>query len=228
MVLCEGTCKLLSNFSILVEVEPAFSLFIIYIGAVPLKKTFLSIDNSERDTDVKYLSLVNALYLKSQLSVSLIVPKGWNHSFLLQKWQDIIKEVKFLGQLRHPNTIEYKGCYLKDNTAWVCRSFSTSSFFCSSSSFFFSLAGYLIYLSLFCSLSFFTYILLFSCPARYVFLVCTYVSLCTLISHNIKTAYSALPNQLCPIGASGVCHKNIGCRLLGGASAGCACSGRSH
>lgn len=36
-----------------------------------------------------------------------------------QKWQDIIKEVKFLGQLRHPNTIEYKGCYLKDNTAWV-------------------------------------------------------------------------------------------------------------
>lgn len=37
----------------------------------------------------------------------------------LQKWQDIIKEVKFLGQLRHPNTIEYKGCYLKDNTAWV-------------------------------------------------------------------------------------------------------------
>lgn len=137
MILCEGTCKLLSNFSILVEVEPAFSLFIIYIGAVPLKKTFLSKDNSKRDTDVKYLSLVNALYLKSQLSVSLIVPKGWNHSFLLQKWQDIIKEVKFLGQLRHPNTIEYKGCYLKDNTAWVCRSFSTSSFFCSSSSFFF-------------------------------------------------------------------------------------------
>lgn len=65
MILCEGTCKLLSNFSILVEVEPAFSLFIIYIGAVPLKKTFLSIDNSKRDTDVKYLSLVNALYLKS-------------------------------------------------------------------------------------------------------------------------------------------------------------------
>lgn len=40
-------------------------------------------------------------------------------SFSPQKWQDIIKEVKFLEQLRHPNTIEYKGCYLKDNTAWV-------------------------------------------------------------------------------------------------------------
>lgn len=45
-----------------------------------------------------------------------------------QKWQDIIKEVKFLGQLRHPNTIEYKGCYLKDNTAWVSGSLSTSLF----------------------------------------------------------------------------------------------------
>lgn len=47
---------------------------------------------------------------------------------LRQKWQDIIKEVKFLGQLRHPNTIEYKGCYLKDNTAWVSGSLSTSPF----------------------------------------------------------------------------------------------------
>ena len=37
----------------------------------------------------------------------------------LEKWQDILKEIRFLRQLRHPNTIEYKGCYLKDNTAWV-------------------------------------------------------------------------------------------------------------
>lgn len=36
-----------------------------------------------------------------------------------QKWQDIIKEVKFLQKLRHPNTIEYRGCYLKEHTAWV-------------------------------------------------------------------------------------------------------------
>lgn len=39
--------------------------------------------------------------------------------FLLQKWQDIIKEVKFLQKLRHPNTVEYKGCYLREHTAWV-------------------------------------------------------------------------------------------------------------
>ncbi|TWW53967.1 Serine/threonine-protein kinase TAO2, partial [Takifugu flavidus] len=37
-----------------------------------------------------------------------------------EKWQDIIKEVKFLQKLRHPNTIEYRGCYLKEHTAWVC------------------------------------------------------------------------------------------------------------
>lgn len=37
----------------------------------------------------------------------------------VQKWQDIIKEVKFLQKLRHPNTIEYRGCYLKEHTAWV-------------------------------------------------------------------------------------------------------------
>uniref|UniRef100_A0A8C6M8D8 Serine/threonine-protein kinase TAO3 n=2 Tax=Nothobranchius TaxID=28779 RepID=A0A8C6M8D8_NOTFU len=44
-----------------------------------------------------------------------------------QKWQDIIKEVKFLGQLRHPNTIEYKGCYLKDNTAWLVMEYCLGS-----------------------------------------------------------------------------------------------------
>jgi hypothetical protein len=36
-----------------------------------------------------------------------------------QKWQDIIKEVKFLQRIKHPNSIEYKGCYLREHTAWV-------------------------------------------------------------------------------------------------------------
>lgn len=38
---------------------------------------------------------------------------------IFQKWQDIIKEVKFLQKLRHPNTVEYRGCYLREHTAWV-------------------------------------------------------------------------------------------------------------
>ncbi|EDM17352.1 TAO kinase 2, isoform CRA_c [Rattus norvegicus] len=36
-----------------------------------------------------------------------------------EKWQDIIKEVRFLQKLRHPNTIQYRGCYLREHTAWV-------------------------------------------------------------------------------------------------------------
>lgn len=41
----------------------------------------------------------------------------------LEKWQDILKEIRFLRQLNHPNTIQYKGCFLKDHTAWVKPSF---------------------------------------------------------------------------------------------------------
>uniref|UniRef100_A0A4W3HJ55 Serine/threonine-protein kinase TAO3 n=1 Tax=Callorhinchus milii TaxID=7868 RepID=A0A4W3HJ55_CALMI len=44
-----------------------------------------------------------------------------------EKWQDIIKEVKFLGQLKHPNTIEYKGCYLKEHTAWLVMEYCLGS-----------------------------------------------------------------------------------------------------
>uniref|UniRef100_A0A4W5R5U4 Serine/threonine-protein kinase TAO3 n=1 Tax=Hucho hucho TaxID=62062 RepID=A0A4W5R5U4_9TELE len=51
--------------------------------------------------------------------VVAIKKMSYNGKQTTEKWQDIIKEVKFLEQLRHPNTIEYKGCYLKDNTAWV-------------------------------------------------------------------------------------------------------------
>ncbi|KAL4617810.1 serine/threonine-protein kinase TAO2-like isoform X1 [Arapaima gigas] len=44
-----------------------------------------------------------------------------------EKWQDIIKEVKFLQKLRHPNTIEYKGCYLKEHTAWLVMEYCLGS-----------------------------------------------------------------------------------------------------
>uniref|UniRef100_A0A665SXR1 Serine/threonine-protein kinase TAO3 n=1 Tax=Echeneis naucrates TaxID=173247 RepID=A0A665SXR1_ECHNA len=60
--------------------------------------------------------------------VVAIKKMSYNGKQTTEKWQDIIKEVKFLGQLRHPNTIEYKGCYLKDNTAWVSGSLFTSPF----------------------------------------------------------------------------------------------------
>ncbi|KAK7087376.1 serine/threonine-protein kinase TAO1-like isoform X3 [Littorina saxatilis] len=43
------------------------------------------------------------------------------------KWQDIIKEVRFLGQLKHKHTIEYKGCYLKEHTAWLVMEYCLGS-----------------------------------------------------------------------------------------------------
>uniref|UniRef100_A0A4W6FMQ1 non-specific serine/threonine protein kinase n=1 Tax=Lates calcarifer TaxID=8187 RepID=A0A4W6FMQ1_LATCA len=43
------------------------------------------------------------------------------------KWQDIIKEVKFLQRIRHPNSIEYKGCYLREHTAWLVMEYCLGS-----------------------------------------------------------------------------------------------------
>uniref|UniRef100_A0A8D0A1G9 non-specific serine/threonine protein kinase n=1 Tax=Sander lucioperca TaxID=283035 RepID=A0A8D0A1G9_SANLU len=46
---------------------------------------------------------------------------------MFQKWQDIIKEVKFLQKLRHPNTVEYHGCYLREHTAWLVMEYCLGS-----------------------------------------------------------------------------------------------------
>uniref|UniRef100_A0A672RRS5 Serine/threonine-protein kinase TAO2 n=1 Tax=Sinocyclocheilus grahami TaxID=75366 RepID=A0A672RRS5_SINGR len=45
-----------------------------------------------------------------------------------EKWQDIIKEVKFLQRIQHPNSIEYKGCYLREHTAWLVMEYCLGSF----------------------------------------------------------------------------------------------------
>lgn len=45
----------------------------------------------------------------------------------LEKWQDILKEIRFLRQLKHPNTIEHKGCYLRDHTAWLVMEYCLGS-----------------------------------------------------------------------------------------------------
>ncbi|KAL2096109.1 hypothetical protein ACEWY4_008257 [Coilia grayii] len=44
-----------------------------------------------------------------------------------EKWQDIIKEVKFLQKIKHPNSIEYKGCYLREHTAWLVMEYCLGS-----------------------------------------------------------------------------------------------------
>ncbi|KAK7073372.1 Serine/threonine-protein kinase TAO1 [Halocaridina rubra] len=44
-----------------------------------------------------------------------------------EKWQDILKEIKFLRSLRHPNTVTYRGCYLKESTVWLVMEYCLGS-----------------------------------------------------------------------------------------------------
>ncbi|KAI5933457.1 Serine/threonine-protein kinase TAO1 [Manis javanica] len=37
----------------------------------------------------------------------------------MQRWQGIIKEVRLLRTLKHPNIVIYKGCYLREQRAWL-------------------------------------------------------------------------------------------------------------
>jgi thousand and one amino acid protein kinase len=45
------------------------------------------------------------------------------------KWQDIVREVKFLQLIKHPNCVEYKSCYLRerDHTAWLVMEYCLGS-----------------------------------------------------------------------------------------------------
>lgn len=45
----------------------------------------------------------------------------------LEKWQDILKEIRFLRKLKHPNCINYSGCYLKEHTVWLVMEYCLGS-----------------------------------------------------------------------------------------------------
>lgn len=44
-----------------------------------------------------------------------------------EKWMDIVKEVKFLRLVKNKHCIEYKGCYLRDHTAWLVMDYCLGS-----------------------------------------------------------------------------------------------------
>ncbi|CAH0549266.1 unnamed protein product [Brassicogethes aeneus] len=68
-------------------------------------------------------------YARCTLSKEIVAIKKMSYTGKqsLEKWQDILKEIRFLKQLKHPNTIEYKGCYLRDNTAWLVMEYCVGS-----------------------------------------------------------------------------------------------------
>ncbi|CAK5122022.1 unnamed protein product [Meloidogyne enterolobii] len=36
----------------------------------------------------------------------------------LDKWNDIIREVRFLRSIQHPQIVRFKACFLKEQTCW--------------------------------------------------------------------------------------------------------------
>ncbi|XP_073076575.1 serine/threonine-protein kinase TAO1-like [Manis javanica] len=45
----------------------------------------------------------------------------------MQRWQGIIKEVRLLRTLKHPNIVIYKGCYLREQRAWLVMEYCAGS-----------------------------------------------------------------------------------------------------
>ncbi|KAI5177772.1 Serine/Threonine-Protein Kinase Tao1 [Manis pentadactyla] len=45
----------------------------------------------------------------------------------MESWQGIIKEVRCLRTLKHPNIVEYKGCYLREHRAWLVMEYCSGS-----------------------------------------------------------------------------------------------------
>uniref|UniRef100_U5EU25 non-specific serine/threonine protein kinase n=1 Tax=Corethrella appendiculata TaxID=1370023 RepID=U5EU25_9DIPT len=68
-------------------------------------------------------------YAKCNLTREIVAIKKMSYmgKQSMEKWQDILKEIRFLRQLNHPNTIEYKGCYLHENTAWLVMEYCVGS-----------------------------------------------------------------------------------------------------
>ncbi|CAD7086869.1 unnamed protein product [Hermetia illucens] len=68
-------------------------------------------------------------YARCNLTKEIVAIKKMSYAGKqsLEKWQDILKEIRFLRQLNHPNTIEYKGCYLRENTAWLVMEYCVGS-----------------------------------------------------------------------------------------------------
>ncbi|XP_014666654.1 PREDICTED: serine/threonine-protein kinase TAO1-like isoform X2 [Priapulus caudatus] len=72
---------------------------------------------------VYYARYINT---REVVAVKKMSYQGKNSS---EKWLDIVKEVKFVRQVRHKNVVEYKGCYLhpREPQAWLVMEYCIGS-----------------------------------------------------------------------------------------------------
>lgn len=71
-------------------------------------------------------------YARNEVSKEVVAIKKMSFSGFLfkdsaEKWQDITRELIVLSSLNHPNTIQFKGCYLKEHTAWLVMEYCLGS-----------------------------------------------------------------------------------------------------
>merc|ERR1712016_300418 len=68
-------------------------------------------------------------YARQNVSQEVVAIKKMSYSGKqsLEKWQDILKEIRFLTRLNHPNCIQYHGCYLKEQTVWLVMEYCLGS-----------------------------------------------------------------------------------------------------
>lgn len=45
----------------------------------------------------------------------------------VERWTDIVKEVGILKKIRHPHIVEYRACYLKEQTCWLVMEYCVGS-----------------------------------------------------------------------------------------------------
>eukprot|EP00731_Ephydatia_muelleri_P022590 Em0015g173a len=68
-------------------------------------------------------------YAKNVLTNEVVAVKKMQFSGkqAMEKWQDIVKEVKFLKDCKHENTLQFKACYVKEQTCWLVMEYCLGS-----------------------------------------------------------------------------------------------------
>ncbi|XP_057354240.1 uncharacterized protein LOC118935861 [Manis pentadactyla] len=78
-------------------------------------------DNEER---MSRLSKARDVHTNDVVAIKRIPYSGKK---AMERWQGITKEVRLLRTLKHPNIVEYKGCYLREHRPWLVMEYCSGS-----------------------------------------------------------------------------------------------------